>query len=107
MKIETPIESKGGGCLCCGGTVNILPLDSHIAAGFGAAWIEKNGETIYQDTGSDFDEEPRSLEEFEKLALEEPDLDWRAHFDLPMRSASYQRQKAGHWVLYEEGRGFA
>jgi hypothetical protein len=37
----------------------------------------------------------------------QPECDWQAVLDLPMRSAVYQRQGKNKWVLIKTGRGFA
>ena len=43
----------------------------------------------------------------EKQAAKDPDQDWRAEIDLPLRGATYQRQGIKKWVLVSENNGFA
>ncbi len=107
MSLETPIESKGGGCLCCGGTKNILSLDTQLYNGMGGYSVKKNGELYYQASIDDEFDGCKSLQDIENEAIKEPDADWRVIVYLPLRGGSYQRQAPGHWVLYEQNEGFA
>jgi hypothetical protein len=100
---------KGGhsGCLNCGYTEERLPMRTKLYQGFGGWMITKNGELFYMESQDvDFDKS-KKLSYIERSAKLEPESDWRAILDLPMRSAVYQRHGKSKWVLIEKGQGFA
>ena len=100
-----PAKDVHHGCLSCGGTHSIAPMEMWIAARFGSATITKDGETIYsEDCNSE--EEPPRLQKFEDMAKADPDHDWRVSLYLPLREAEYQRQGDAHWVLIHFQRCF-
>ena len=43
----------------------------------------------------------------ERIAMENPEHDWRIVLNAPLWNRTYQRQAPGLWVLVEQGRGFA
>jgi hypothetical protein len=43
----------------------------------------------------------------ERLALREPDRDWRIHLVALLEDRHYRRQGAGRWVIYERGYGLS
>ena len=94
------------GCLNCGGTAEIAPLDMWVCVGFGSAQVTKGDEVIYQEDPNS-EEEPPTLQKFEDIAKADPDHDWRCHIIGPLREREYQRQGEGHWVLVGSGMGFA
>lgn len=91
-------------CLCCPTTERIAPLDMIIAVGFGDAKITKDGETIYREEDSD---DFRTLLEFEQLAQQDPNHDWRAILNGPLRGRTYQRHGKNKWILVDYNGGFA
>ena len=97
------------GCLNCGGTEQVLEMDTRLYNGFGGWSITKNSELFFEeDCTSDKDwDEWKTLAEIEKTAKKEPDNDWRAIFNLPLRGGEYQRHFEEGWVLIESNRGFA
>ena len=102
-----PIAGGVSGCLNCGYTEDILPMKTRLYQGFGGWHISKNGEYFFsEDVNKEYDE-AKTLSYIERMAKLEPECDWRAHLDLPLRSAVYQRQGKSKWVLVERGRGFA
>jgi len=107
MEKEKPIKGGIQGCLICGYTEEILNMDYPIIAGFGSAKITKDGLLIYDESPNMEFEDAPLLQKFEDMALKEPSADWRYKLDLPLRSAEYQRQGDGHWVLIKKGQGFA
>jgi hypothetical protein len=82
----------------------IASLDMIIAVGFGTAQVTKDGTIIFSETD---DEDFHRLQEFEDLALEAPDHDWRVLLDAPLQMREYQRQGPGEWVVIAVGPGFA
>jgi len=108
FEILPPVETKDihHGCLNCGHTHTLAPMDAHIAAGFGAASITKDSEYVFM-SDMNSDEDPPTLQHFEDMAKADPDHDWRFSLYLPMREAEYQRQGPEQWVLVKSGMGFA
>lgn len=100
---------KGGvsGCVNCGYTDDILPLDTRLYSGFGGWVISKNGFQFFRENANSEYDNSKPLSNIELIAKKEPNSDWRAHLDLPMRSATYQRQGDNKWILVERGEGFA
>lgn len=93
------------GCLNCQPVETIAPLDMIIAVGFGSAEITKDGEPIFWEKSDDDDF--HHLAEFESMAMEDPDHDWRADLQGPLRGRTYQRHDVGKWVLIDSNMGFA
>jgi hypothetical protein len=87
----------------------LLP-GSVIAVGFGEAYLELNGQTIWREQDV---KNPIGWESFltcrqaESLAASNPEGDWRIHLVGPLYEVHYQRQSSNRWVLYSEGAGFA
>lgn len=101
------IEGGTGGCLCCPATVSKLPMTTRLYQGFGGWSIKKDGVHIYSgESGKKFNEYPTLLK-FENQARKEPNIEWIAQVDLPLRSGVYQRHGKNSWVLIEKGNGFA
>jgi hypothetical protein len=106
-KKEKSIKGGHGGCLCCPNTEEILPMKTRLYNGFGGWYISKNGQEYFtEDPDKEFNE-TKTLSQIERKAKLEPDEDWRAHLNLPLRDAVYQRQGKSKWVLIEKGNGFA
>lgn len=102
-----PISGGVSGCLNCGYTEDILPMKTKLYNGFGGWCITKNGEHYFsEDVNKEYDE-AKTLSYIERMAKLEPECDWRANLDLPLRSAVYQRHGKSKWVLVERGPGFA
>lgn len=110
----TPCHNPHIGCLNCGGGefveingIICCNLDTRLYGGFGGWSITRDDEFFYcPEQDLEFDEYP-TLREFEEKAASDPDHDWRAIADLPLRDATYQRQGDGLWVLVKSGMGFA
>lgn len=107
MKKLKPLEHGIWGCLQCPANATVAPMSTKIIAGFGGATITKNDEHIYSAPGNLEWRNAYTLMKFEIMARKEPNADWRFHLDLPLRSATYQRQGKNAWVLVEQGQGFA
>lgn len=106
-----PIKGGTCGCLCCGYQHDIIPMDSIIAVGFGAATVTRNGKVIYdgeskREKAKDWDD-VWTAQTAEDEAAKDPDADWRIHLVAPLSERNYQRQGEKHWVLYKKGIGFA
>ena len=95
------------GCLNCGYTEDKLPMRTRLYSGFGGWDITKDGEHYFnEDSDKEYDE-AKTLSYIERRAKLEPECDWRANLNLPLRSATYQRHGKSKWVLVERGQGFA
>ena len=99
------------GCLNCGGTHEVAPMDMLIAVGFGSAMATKDGAVVYDEADvmhgtGDFDD-LATLQQIEDMAVKDPDHDWRVDLRGPLRGREYQRHDAGHWVLIDADQGFA
>jgi len=107
FQLLPPLKGGVSGCLNCGYTESKLEMRTRLYNGFGGWSITKNGEFYFaEDARLEFDE-CRTLSYIERRAKLEPDCDWRANLDLPLRSAVYQRQGKSKWILVERGQGFA
>jgi hypothetical protein len=104
-EIMKPIEGGAKSCPCCGQIHNVIPTETVIAVGFGVATVTKNDVEVYNE--DDFSEDFWTAQDAENEALKDPDNDWRIHLVAPLSESHYQRQGAGHWVLYQKGEGFA
>jgi len=100
---------KGGvsGCLNCGYTEDVLPMKTKLYNGFGGWTITKDGELYFSESVDNEYDNAKTLSYIERKAKLEPECDWRANLDLPLRSAVYQRHGKSKWVLVKRGHGFA
>lgn len=108
---KLPAVEGSVACFTCGaGARSDLPMERPICVGFGAAGYTKDGQCVWDEgmspTIDDPDDAP-TVGDVEKLALADPDHDWRIYFEAPLYSAEYQRQAEGVWVLVRKGEGFA
>jgi len=85
-----------------------------MAVGFGDVHAWKDNELLYSEV--EFMHNPEVQEgfldfpkaqEFEDMALKDPDHDWRIRFHAPLHEETYQRQGVGLWVMIHSGPGFA
>lgn len=83
-----------------------MPMDRHIAVGFGSGGYSKDGVTLWQEQNEEYDETP-TVQSVEDMAAKDPDHDWRIFFYAPLYESEYQRQGDGVWVLVRKGMGFA
>lgn len=109
---QKPYEGKvHHGCLNCGGTHDVAPMDMLIAVGFGSAVATKDGKVVYDEAdvmrGSGNMDDLATLQQIEDMAVADPDHDWRVELHGPLRGREYQRHDAGHWVLIGSNQGFA
>jgi hypothetical protein len=106
IKFEKPYEGQiYQGCLNCPPVEKIAPMDMLIAVGFGMAQVTKDDDVVFSEQPND--EEYHALSEFEAMAKDDPDHDWRVALEAPLRSREYQRQGDDKWVLINSGMGFA
>lgn len=105
-KVKPWDETIHQGCLNCPPVTQVAPLDMLIAVGFGDAHVSKDGVNIYREDPNSPNDNPRTLAEFEEVAKEDPDHDWRVVLFAPLRGREYQRQD-GKWVLIDSNEGFA
>jgi len=97
------------GCLNCGGTEQTLGLGTRLYNEFGGWYITKDGELFFKEEMHKTDNlgTIKQLKEIEAEALKDPNHDWRAVFNLPLRGGTYQRHDKNKWVLIESNQGFA
>lgn len=110
-KVEPFTGTKHHGCLNCGGTEDIAPMEMVIGVGFGAAYALRDEDRVYDESavmhgGGDFDD-LATLQTIEDMAASDPDHDWRVVLHGPLRGRTYQRHDVGKWVLIESNQGFA
>ena len=106
-KKEKPINGGFSGCLNCGHTHEVLPMRTRLYMSMGGWIITKDGKCYFIEDSHKEYYEAKTLSYIERRAKLEPDCDWRAHLDLPLRSAVYQRHGKSKWILVERGQGFA
>jgi hypothetical protein len=128
VKFEKPI-GKGElhiGCLNCSTASYKLSMDRILSVGFGLVKATKNGESVYEDTGSryrilvdgkwkEYDMKDAPLDgcewldawTIERMANKDPFNDWKITFNGPMHGETYQRQGYMHWPCIESNQGFA
>jgi len=95
------------GCLNCSSAALVAPMDMLIAVGFGAAFVTKNDEIIYNERYAGEDEEYWTTQDAENLAKLDPDNDWRIVKHGPLHGETFQRQGENNWVCVESNEGFA
>ena len=96
-----PVTRANVGCLNCGAAPIILPPNCHLAVGFGAVKVERDGEI--QWSGDDWG---MTTYRWTRRANKEPDHDWQIEFIGPLYGETYQFQN-GRWVMVETNLGFA
>jgi hypothetical protein len=108
-KLLPAVEGRISGCLNCGYTEQRLPMNTRLYNGFGGWWIKKDRKLYFMEAPKKWEErnKGKTLMYIEIRARLQPECDWQAVLDLPMRSAVYQRQGKNKWVLIKTGRGFA
>lgn len=95
------------GCLNCPPVLPLADMDMVIAIGFGYAGITRDRKDVWHEPIDAAWEDLPTLAHFEEMAAADPDHDWRAILDGPMRGRTYQRQGPGQWVLVASNQGFA
>ncbi len=79
-----------------------------IAVGFGAAFVLRDDEQVY-DGERDYQDgkEPKTVRDFEEMAKADPDHDWRIVKEGPLHGETYQRHCDDAWVCVDSNMGFA
>ena len=79
-----------------------------ICTGFGDARVTKDGKPVY-DGEQDWRDgnDPKRVGDIERIAVDDPDHDWRIVMNGPLHGGTYQRQGEKNWVCVESNRGFA
>ena len=97
-----------GGCLCCPSTEDELDLDTVLYNAFGGYTVYKDGKHFFsEDPGEDIEwDKNKTLKEIEKLAKRSPKSKWEVVLFLPLRGATWTRNK-GKWILTDTNQGFA
>ena len=104
-----PIGQVRSGCLNCPPKPATLELLSQPHPGFGIVYLKRDGELVYP-FGDDttFEEETeRYAQEYEDIAVRDPDHDWRLEIHGPLGGVIYQRHGEKEWVAVEKLEGFA
>ncbi len=102
----TPNKKFRGGCLCCQGTEDALPLDTVLYQGFGGFHVERDGEIIYYPACNTDWDDFKTLAFFERMARRNAKAIWRVVLSNPLRGAVWERRR-GKWHLIETNQGFA
>ena len=97
-----PVDS---GCLKYPVHPVIYELTDVVAVGFGFAGVTKDDELLWKENNDD--ENFPTLQEFEDMAMKDPDHDWRVQIEGPLWSGTWQRHGEGSWELITKGGGFA
>lgn len=99
-------EIHRGGCLCCPRSEDFLSLGTVLYYDFGGYTVYRNGKAFYM--GRDVPgKRIWTLDRVEKYAKLDPNSKWVVELDLPLRGATWRRNKKGQWVLIETNPGFA
>lgn len=95
------------GCLTCSSAALEAPMNMVIAVGFGSAMVFKGKEIIYDEHRCEREEDYMTVADVEKLAIADPDHDWRIEKIGPLHGETFQRHAPGKWVCIESNQGFA
>ena len=76
-----------------------------IFAGFGAAYLSKDGKVVWQEDREMEEKDLLSFEEAGRMADRDPG-DWTITIVRALSEAYYRRVE-GEWVCYKTGQGFA
>jgi myo-inositol-hexaphosphate 3-phosphohydrolase len=105
---KEPAKKIFKGCLNCSTASSVADLERTICVGFGAAYVTKNNELIYDGEQELRDgKEPKKIQFFDDMAKLDPDNDWQITFYGPWHGETYQRQGDNNWVCIESNEGFA
>lgn len=81
-------------------------MDKIIAVGFGCAQVVCDGRVVIDGEHPPNDDWV-TFADAERLAVEDPDHDWRVILRGPLHGETYQRQGPEVWVCVERNEGFA
>lgn len=91
-------------CVCPPVAPELFPPDGIVAVGFGAAYVARDGQSVWRET----DDEPMMTGSMaEEMAALDPLHEWKICLYGPLASSVYRREAPGRWVLIEKGEGFA
>lgn len=106
VKLLKPAVPMWRGCLHAGPAPQVCPLTRHLAVGFGAVSLTRDGQVVW--TGDEaFKRRPKNVRWAENRAAADPAHDWRLRFESPLSGELFQRHAPGRWVLVKQDRGFA
>ena len=95
------------GCLHAPPVSHKLSIRTRLGVGFGFAGVTRDGKIVWaEEPGDEFGDGP-TMQTFENMARKDPDHDWRAVEDGPLRNQTWQRHGRNLWVLVISGEGFA
>ncbi len=100
------IQGRQQPCLHAGVAETTFPPNGIIAVGFGCAMVTCDGTCMWAEGDGETDEDLDGAGA-ERLALTDPDHDWRIILEAPLSGRVYQRHEAGRWVLVRQSEGFA
>lgn len=95
------------GCLDCPTPTRMAADDMIIGVGFGIATVTRDGNVVYSEHEVDDDDGYWTTADAERIAVVDPDHDWRIVKNGPLHGETYQRHGAGQWVMIESNQGFA
>jgi len=83
-----------------------LAPDARLLPGLGCASVSKNGEPVIELQGLG-EEHAMTVDDVERLAQAEPELEWCIHLVGLLDDRHYRRTGAGTWKLYARGYGLS
>jgi len=83
-----------------------VALDALLLPGLGCASVCRNGEPVIELQGF-AGEHAMTVGDAERLALAEPEQEWRIHMVSLLDDRHYRREGAGVWTLYARGYGLS
>lgn len=101
------LGGRNNPCLNCQPILPKLSMQGRIAVGFGYAALTRDGESIWEESGSAEYAECMTVRAAEKRAQRNPKHDWRIVLHGPLHGETYQRQGRNTWILVEKNNGFA
>lgn len=96
-----------GGCLSCRGTEDLLSLDTILYNDFGGYTVYRNKKCFYQANQDTPEKKIWKMSRVEKYASMSPEDRWEVEVYLPLRGATWKRDKKGNWKLTKTNLGFA
>lgn len=85
----------------------MLDIETKMYTGFGGWTVYRNGEILYyQQQHEEFDD-AKSISDIETMIGDDDENEYTACFLGPLSDAIYQRHSKNHWMLVEQGDGFA
>ena len=94
-------------CPVCAVIPTQAPMEKIIAVGFGVAFVSRDGEQVLDGESVSDTDGFLTFADAEKMAVADPDHDWRVVLHGPLHGETYQRQGPSEWNCIERNDGFA